>query len=166
MEGFKKASALLFLMPLTGASPRASISSRCPSRLEGAALSPHHCAQHQILGPKGAPGQLLLSESHWGFGGTSLNCTPFCRSLLAWSDGNPNLDVGRGLGGVCPHCSPLAHIPASAGQPFGGCYSPCLPQPSAFVVFLFFPFPAAGTFPWEPLVGEGRPGEKSQRLRL
>lgn len=36
-------------------------------------------------------------------------------------------------------------------------------HPSVFVGFLFFPFPAAGTFPWEPLIGEGRGGETRAR---
>lgn len=62
------------------------------------------------------------------------------------------------VGDVRPCCSPLANIPASApaGQPLGDCFTPCVPQLPAFVVFLFLPFPAAGTFPWEPVTGEGR----------
>lgn len=168
LEGFKKASALLFSTPSRSAScTQAAHHSRCLSQdphllqlpaLLGSkccALPPH--AWCQMLDPQGAPGLILL-EVCWGSGGASLTCTLLCSSPLAWTDGNPSLDVCFGVFGVCPHCSSLTSIPvcAPAGRPLGGCFPPCTPQPSAFVVFLFLPFPAAGSFPWELLVGEGR----------
>lgn len=65
----------------------------------------------------------------------------------------------------CPRCHSLTSIPESApaGQPLGVASPPGIPQPSAFVICLFLPFTAAGTFPWESLGGEGRRREMRAR---
>lgn len=175
MEGFKKASALLVLTPCRGCFvPAGRLPFWCLSQSlhllplpvppGGGCSAPPHCAQRQILGPKGAPGQLLLSEIHWGLGGTSLNCTPLAVPRWPAAMGTQAWRWDGGWVVSAPTAAPLPTSLHLQVSPLEVATPPASLSP--LLLCFFFPFPAAGPFPWEPLVGDGRPGEKSQRFRL